>query len=418
MKKKILIFSICLVVALGIVIAVQLFMLPNMKKADQTNGTSQSGKLASDDIVTVFNPDIGTTGDNMRAVWVTYYELDMAGTDYSQQAFVDKFTEIAENSKEYGFNTLIVQVRPFADALYESKYFPSSHIVAKTQGAEIGYDPLKIMCEIAHSLDMQIHAWLNPYRIAGESLADKLSENNPYVKNNALGIKWENQIYFDPSQKEVRRLIISGVEEIVKNYDIDGIQYDDYFYPTQSESFDQSSYKAYKESRQNSADTLDLATWRKANVSMLIADTYYIVHHTKPKVMFGVSPQGNLANNAELYADVAAWCNNYGYIDYICPQIYFSMENPAKSFGDALNDWLQLPKRTGLKLYIGLAGYKAGTDKDEGTWQGQNDILQQQIKIIEQKELHGFMLFSYGSLLEEAAAQEMANVVLLLNGED
>ena len=131
--------------------------------------------------------------------------------------------------------------------------------------------------------------------------------------------------------------------------------------------------------------------------------------------MFGISPQGNLENNAELFADVKSWCGQRGYIDYICPQIYFSLENPALGFEDALNDWLKLDFAKGVKLYVGLAGYKAGTDDDEGTWEYYDDTLFKEYKILKKNNnISGFMLYSYSSLIDEAAEKEIKNLKKLL----
>ena len=173
-----------------------------------------------------------TEFEEMRGVWISYIELSMEKeSDKSEEAFRKKFDKIAENSKGYGLNTLIVQVRPYGDALYKSEYYPWSHILTGTQGKNPGYDPLKIMCEISRKYGMQIHAWVNPYRITLNETPGELSDDNPYVKNKNLGLTTGSGIILDPSNKKARELITKGVVEIVKNYDIDGIQFDDYFYP-------------------------------------------------------------------------------------------------------------------------------------------------------------------------------------------
>lgn len=375
------------------------------------NGDTQS-KIASDDSVDV----VKITGDSkeMRAVWVSFLTLDMSGTDRSETAFQKKFDEIIKVSKNSGFNTLIVQVRPYSDALYKSKYYPTSHIITGTQGEKMTYDPLAYMCKAAHDNDMEIHAWVNPYRVTSKNLSTDLSKDNPYVQDNSLGVTWKEEIYLNPALKEVRTLIINGVKEIVENYDVDGIQFDDYFYPTQEESFDKTQYNAYKKSMANNASILSLNDWRFANVNTLIADTYRAVHNIKSNVVFGISPAGNLDNNKELYADIAQWCKTPGYIDYICPQIYFSLDNPALSYENSLNSWLKLERHADLQIYVGLAGYKAGSDSDEGTWLDNDDILLQQIEILREKKVPGFMLYSYEALVSKESKAEIENVVNLL----
>ena len=169
-------------------------------------------------------------------------DLDMYGTDRSYKSFKRKFKNIANKAKEKKFNTLIVQVRPFSDALYESSYYPYSHIISGAQGKNPGYDPLKYMCAYSHKLGLKIHAWINPYRVRSTSDL-KLSANNPYKNNKNLGVKVDDGIYYNPALSGVRKLIENGIKEIINNYDVDGIQFDDYFYPTSKKSFDEEQYK-------------------------------------------------------------------------------------------------------------------------------------------------------------------------------
>lgn len=354
--------------------------------------------------------------DEMRGVWISYLELNMENEeDKSEKAFRDKFEAIAENCKGYGLNTLIVQVRPYGDALYKSDYYPWSHILTGTQGKNPGYDPLKIMCEISRSHNLQIHAWVNPYRVTLNKTPDKLSEDNPYSQNNELGIKTDSGTILDPSNEEARKLIINGVVEIVKNYDVDGIQFDDYFYPTDIGEADQKSYDSYV-TEFGVENSMNLENWRIANVNMLICETYRAVHSANQNTVFGISPQGNIDNNEELYADVKSWCNCRGFVDYICPQIYFSLDNPALSFEDSLESWSKLNYDENVKLYVGLAGYKAGTDDDEGTWSESSSILADEYEIIKSNEkAEGFMLYSYASLTNESSREEMQNLRNLLH---
>ena len=357
-----------------------------------------------------------TNFDEMRGVWISYIELSMEKeSDKSEQAFRNKFDKIAENSKGYGLNTLIVQVRPYGDALYKSDYYPWSHILTGTQGKNPGYDPLKIMCEISRKYGIQIHAWVNPYRVTLNETPGELSADNPYVKNKNLGLTTDNGIILDPSNKKARELITKGVVEIVKNYDIDGIQFDDYFYPEDIGDFDSKSYESYI-SEVGEKNSMNLDNWRLANVNMLICETYRAIHSESNYVVFGISPQGNIDNNKKLYADVKSWCNCRGFVDYICPQIYFSTENPALTFEDALESWSTLDYDENVKLYVGLAGYKAGTDDDEGTWAESDSILADEYRILKSNEkAEGFMIYSYNSLISDDSREEMQNLRNLLH---
>ena len=347
----------------------------------------------------------------MRGVWVSYIELDMQNeTDKSEASFREKFKNIAINSKNAGFNTLIVQVRPFCDALYDSKFFPYSHILSGKQGVNPGYDALEVMCEVCSQLDLDIHAWVNPYRISTDSTPQALSETNPYVIDNEIGEETENGIFLNPANKMARNLIIDGVTEIVRNYDVDGIQFDDYFYPTQDSNFDDTEYADYVETV-GEMNCMSIDNWRLANVNTLICDTYRAIHKISNDVDFGISPQGNIDNNAKIYADVKTWCICKGFVDYICPQLYYSLDNPALTFEDSLTAWSELDINKSVKLYVGLAGYKANSDADEGTWLYSNNILADEYKIaVNNEKVSGIMLYSYSALKDENASTEIANL--------
>lgn len=347
----------------------------------------------------------------MRGVWVSYIELDMQNeSDKSESAFREKFKDIAITSKNAGFNTLIVQVRPFCDALYKSAYFPYSHILSGEQGVSPDYDALKVMCEICSELDLDIHAWVNPYRISTDSTPQVLSENNPYVIDNELGEETESGFFLNPANKMARKLIIDGVTEIVRNYDVDGIQFDDYFYPTQDSDFDDTEYAEYVDTV-GAMNCMSVDNWRIANVNTLICDTYRAIHKISNDVDFGISPQGNIDNNAKIYADVKSWCICKGFVDYICPQLYYSLENPALTFENSLNSWASLDINKNVKLYVGLAGYKANTDSDEGTWLYSDNVLSKEYKIaIQNEKVSGIMLYSYSVLEDENASAEISNL--------
>ena len=380
------------------------------------NSNTNSSNQSTNDTVNVFSVKQNTyNNEEMRGVWVSYMELTMENEkDKSQKRFTEKFEEIAENCKNLGYNTLVVQVRPFCDALYKSDYFPWSHILTGEQGKNPNYDPLKIICDVCREKNLNIHAWINPYRISTQNSPSELSENNPYVKDSSVGFKTQSGTYLDPSNENARRLIIDGIEEIVSNYDIDAIQFDDYFYPADMGSEDDAQYKEYINGCEN--ESMTLKEWRKANVNLLISEVYLRIHSIKNNVEFGISPQGNINNNDKLFADVQLWCTTKGYIDYICPQIYFSLDNPALTFEDSLQSWCELEFASNVNLYVGLAGYKAGTDDDEGTWLNDDNILAQEYNIIcENEKTNGLMMYSYASLFSDNGKKEMENFYNELN---
>lgn len=410
MKNKKIVPIIVSVIAMLSVICISSFTREKTpkKQNDINNIAALSSKATAD------TPE---SDEEMRGVWVSYMELSMENeSSKTQKAFEDKFTEIAQKCRESGFNTLIVQVRPFCDALYKSSYFPWSHILTGTQGENPQYDALQIMCDICKENNLKIHAWINPYRVSSNETPKKLSDNNPYIKNSEIGIKTDNGIFLDPSNETAQQLISDGVKEIAENYDVDGIQFDDYFYPTEDESFDKKQYEAYIE-KYGKENSMSLDNWRMQNVNTLICKVYRTIKSVDSSVEFGISPQGNIGNNDGLYADVKSWCTCKGFADYICPQIYFSLENPALTFEDCLNSWTSLDFDENVKLYVGLSGYKAGNGEyDEETWLLSDSILADEYDILRNnKSVRGFMLYSYNSLEDDTAKKEINNLINALN---
>lgn len=410
MKNKKIVPIIVSIIAMLSVICISSFTRekPPKKQNDINNIAALSSKATAD------TPE---SDEEMRGVWVSYMELSMENeSSKTQKAFEDKFTEIAQKCREIGFNTLIVQVRPFCDALYKSSYYPWSHILTGTQGENPQYDALQIMCDICKENNLKIHAWINPYRVSSNETPKKLSDNNPYIKNTEIGIKTDNGIFLDPSNETAQQLISDGVKEIAKNYDVDGIQFDDYFYPTEDEIFDKKQYEAYIE-KYGKENCMGLDNWRMQNVNTLICKVYRTIKSVDSSVEFGISPQGNIGNNDGLYADVKSWCTCKGFADYICPQIYFSLENPALTFEDCLDSWTSLDFDENVKLYVGLGGYKAGNGEyDEETWLLSDSILADEYDILRNnKSVRGFMLYSYNSLEDDTAKKEINNLINALN---
>lgn len=359
--------------------------------------------------------------DEMRAVWVPYMSLAMSSqADQSQAAFQKKFDAIVANAKSKGMNTLIVHVRPFGDALYPSDYFPWSHILTGMQGVNPGYDPLAYMVQATHKSGMKIHAWVNPLRIRTNNTPTVLAQSNPYnkwdlQKLSGRTVTLDNGSYYNPAYPEVLKLVTDGVGEIVKKYDVDGIQFDDYFYPTESSVFDTGSYGAYLAEAKKNGSAMELLEWRRANINKMVSMVYREIKSIKPNVLFGISPQGNVQNDLRMGADVVSWASTAGYVDYICPQLYVNFENPILPFDQGAKQWKQMVTAKGVQLYFGLAVYKAGTDVDEGTWKKSSDILQKQIELGRQIGSGGFMFYAYDQLDAEHSREEVKNVIKLLN---
>ena len=346
-------------------------------------------------------------------VWVPYFSLNTA--EHTQAAFEENFQTIAQTAQEKGANALFVHVRSFSDALYPSQYYPWSHILTGTQDQDPGFDPLEFMIETTHSLGMEFHAWLNPLRVKTAETPAALAENNPYVQ---LGeeypqyfMEYGGGVYLNPAYPAMRTLIADGAAEIAGNYDVDGIHFDDYFYPAEDPALDSAAYEAYAQSVE---EPLPLLEWRAANINAMVAQVYESIKAVKPGVVFGISPQGNMQNDEAMGADVATWAAVPGYVDYLAPQLYYSFENEALPYQQALEEWAALPRHQGLELYAGLALYKAGTDADGGTWLLRDNIIALQAEAALNGGYQGVILYSSEYLEAEQAAKEVENAAALL----
>lgn len=358
-----------------------------------------------------------------RAVWVSY--LEWQNFDFSSaEAFTAGVGTLLDNCKALGLNTVIAQVRPFGDALYKSELFPWSHLITGTQGRDPGYDPLAILVAEAHARGLLVEAWVNPYRIRlTESMPDNLAENGlaaahpDWVKQAAGGL------WLDPSNPDVQAYIVAGVAEILEHYDVDGVQFDDYFYPTTDEAFDAAEYAA-------AGTSLSLADWRRQNVNALVQAAYEQVKALRPQAAFGISPQGNNDNNYNgQYSDVALWMATPGYVDYVMPQVYWGYHYTLQSgsdrfaFHNIVAEWLAMPRDDSVHLAFGLGAYRVGdgdgssTESDE--WQSGHNLADM-VQTLKDLGADGYGLYRYDSLFSSAypelAAQERAALTAIGGG--
>ena len=196
--------------------------------------------------------------DEVRAIWLSYLDLKpmLLNSDDSsvgQEQFTKNIEQAFDNVKALGLNTVIAQVRPFSDALYESELFPWSYLAGGEEGIDPGFDPLEIMVEEAHERGLRLEAWLNPYRVRNSATNAELSAENPATAMLKTGdaIQYNGAITYNPASKKAQQLIVDGVREIVENYEVDGIHFDDYFYPTTDVAFDAASYAQYQTDRKS-----------------------------------------------------------------------------------------------------------------------------------------------------------------------
>ncbi len=391
----------------------QIEQVDDIKSEDKSSSQADvvSGEDVDEEKTIVVSSD---DEKEMKGVWLSFIALQTQ--ENTIEAFCANYEKLVMDAKDIGANSLFVHVRPYSDALYESDYFPWSHILTGVQGKDPEFDIMEFMIETAHENGMEFHAWINPLRVKTEVTPAILSQDNPYSiygeSNPYYFIEIEGDVYLNPAYSQMRSLITDGVVEIVENYKVDGIHFDDYFYPYEMGSEDSVAYDAYYATSEN---PLSVEQWREANINALISQVYREIKAENESVDFGISPQGNINNNAALSADVYTWCSTVGYIDYIAPQLYFSYENPALGFTNALTQWVEMEKHAGLDVYIGLALYKAGSDtEDEGTWKDSDDIIARQIKDTRSANFDGVILYESKYITDPQTAVEVENIKVVL----
>lgn len=359
-----------------------------------------------------------------KGFWITYLEYGSILKNKSESSFRKSIGKYFDNISDLGFNTVYVQVRAFGDAYYDSDLYPSGEQFNGTIGTSNRFDALQVMIDCAHERGMSIHAWVNPMRLMYTSQLEAIDDSYTIKKwynsdkyNGTYIVKSGDRWYLNPAYSEVTDLIASGITEIAANYDVDGIQIDDYFYPTTDSSFDKKAYSA-------SGTDLSLSDWRIANVNRMVKKLYKAAHNANSSIVFGISPQGSVDNNYnQLYADVKTWCKTSGYCDYILPQVYFGFDNASLPYGDVISLWSGMVKTSDVKLVIGLAAYKIGTEdtyagkSGKNEWLNNSDIISRQMKLAEALSNYGGVaIYRYDSLFNpasSAAAQvgkEIANI--------
>ena len=354
----------------------------------------------------------------LRGVWVS----TVANIDYpskqttNSETLKSEMIEILDNCKSMGFNAVFLQVRPCGDAFYNSSIFPWSKYLTGTQGVapDNGFDPLQFAIEEAHNRGIQLHAWINPYRITNSSSDNnKLASNNPAVLNPGLVLTDSNgKMYYNPGDSASIELIVNGAVEIVENYDVDGIHMDDYFYPDASFN-DDTTYSFYKEEYPNKAD------WRRANVNKLVQTLDERLHSVKPSIQFGISPRGIWANKDEMaegsdtrgggsystiYADSRAWVKN-GWVDYIMPQIYWNIGYEIADYTVLCNWWSDVVSDTDVRLYIGEGAYRT-TSSTLPAWKGEAGTNELRTHIADGRNnpnISGYCCFTYNDFIENGS---------------
>lgn len=299
---------------------------------------------------------------NIQAAWITtVYNSDWPKKKGDIQEQKQEMIKILDMLKDTGINTVMFQVRTQGDALYKSNINPWSSVLTGTQGKDPGYDPLAFVIGEAHKRGMEVHAWLNPYRVTTSGTdINVLSSNHPARKNPSWVISNSGRLYYNPELPEVKKHITDTVGEIVSNYDIDGIHFDDYFYPSN-----------YPLPVGEGKDGL-VANARRNHINEMIVQVRNKIKSIKSSVEFGVSPSGIWKNKSSDsrgsdtsgnesyysdYADTVKWIEN-NWVDYVVPQIYWQQGHSVADYTTLVKWWANIASVSNVKLYIGQGIYK------------------------------------------------------------
>jgi uncharacterized lipoprotein YddW (UPF0748 family)/DNA-binding MarR family transcriptional regulator len=347
-----------------------------------------------------------------RAAWVASVEnIDWPskkGLPVDSQKV--EFTRLLDMHQRNGLNAVVVQIRPAADAFYESPYEPWSEWLTGVQGQAPSpyYDPLAFMIEETHKRGMAFHAWCNPYRAVHTVGKSSVASNHITRQHPEWFVRFEKTLYFDPGNKEVQQYVTMVIRDIVRRYDIDALHFDDYFYPYDiiegggpGKDFpDNASYARY-------GNGLSKGDWRRGNTDSIIVSIGKAIKEEKPHCQFGISPfaiwrnsykdpegsetHGGQTDYDNLYADIVLWLKN-GWIDYVVPQIYFEFSQPHAPYAVLLDWWAH--HSYGRQCFIGLAPYKAGVN---AAWRDPTQLPRQIQALRAYPQVQGAVYFSSSS---------------------
>lgn len=347
--------------------------------------------------------------EEKRFIFISYIELAKYLNDKEETVMKNTIDDMINQCKDFGFTDIILQVRSFSDAIYYSDIFPSSITIVAKEGDKLPFDVLDYFIKISHKNNIRLHAWINPYRIRSNLSKEEIKDNNPafkYLNTNKVE-KNAKGIFYNPADEEVRKLILSGVDEILDNYDIDGIHYDDYFYP--SDTIDLENYNEAKKDNQD----LTLQQFRLENTTKLIKETYERVKKRDKNILFGISPEGNITNNYEVnYIDTKKFASEEGYVDYLMPQIYFGFFNSVKPFYQTVKEWNSYITTDKVKLIPALAFYKVGCEdlyakEGQYEWVESNNIIAREVLTSRPlSNYQGFAIFRYDSILSDNLTEQ------------
>ncbi|HJE61137.1 MAG TPA: family 10 glycosylhydrolase [Nocardiopsis listeri] len=344
----------------------------------------------------------------MRGAWLTTvrnidWPSEPGLSADEQKAELDAWLD---DSVEMGLNAVFLHARPTADAVYDSELEPWARYLTGEQGGDPGYDPLEYAVEEAHERGLELHAWFNPYRVGLQDPdVENLADDHPVEQNPEWLVDFGTEAYVDPGNPEVREWVTEVIMDVVDRYDVDGMHFDDFFYPypQEGETFDDdASWQAH------GGDFDDRGDWRRDNVDQLMRDVHGRIQESKPWVSFGVSPFGIWRNDSTdpsgspssglqsydaQYADTRTWIEE-GTVDYVAPQLYWERGFETADY-EAMTDWWSNEvEGTDVDLYVGQGAYRLGEDG----WTGDDALSNQLDYSGELDEVSGDIYFSIKNL--------------------
>ncbi|NLP14299.1 MAG: family 10 glycosylhydrolase [Clostridium sp.] len=375
---------------------------------------------------------------HLRGAWIsTVVNLDWPSTETVKIGNTveritkskEELTEILDRAVELKLNAVFFQVSPEGDAFYKSNIVPWSRYLTGTFGKDPGFDPLAFAIEEAHKRNLEIHAWFNPYRVSMNTNSSTVSslniEKSVYREHPEWVKKSMNRFVVDPGIPEARKWVIDRVMEVVENYDVDGVHFDDYFYyeEYEGELKDQDTFNKY-----NNGKFKNLGDFRRNSTYLLIKELSKKIRSKKAWVKFGISPAGvwgnkkdghsdgsntnsSFTNYDRSFADTKKWVEEE-LIDYIAPQIYFTFANPRAPYGEVASWWADVCRGKNVHLYIGQAFYKINDDTDE-YFKGSNAVpeLSRQLKFnMAKPEIMGTIMFRFKNF-EDSGKQQAVGAV-------
>lgn len=344
-----------------------------------------------------------------RAVWVaTVHNIDWPSErGLSAETQQKEFIALIDHHHRMGMNAIIVQVRASGDAFYKSEYEPWSEWLTGEQGKapEPFYDPLSFMIKAAHERGMEFHAWLNPFRGVSHTRFSSVSKDHISKRKPEWFFRHKNTLYFNPGIPAVRTYLTNIVQDIVQKYDVDGVHFDDYFYPYRNAGEIVNDWQSYREYGQNYDRISD---WRRANIDAFIHQVSNSIQTTKPHVKFGISPIGIWRNKKDdprgsnttsfssydmVYADVRKWLEK-GWLDYVAPQLYWSTSHPGANYTELLNWWSE--NSFGRHVYVGHAMFKVKKNIAK-RWHNPHELPKQLEMRRNNPDVHGGIFYSANS---------------------